>query len=118
MMVNVDRLRDKYFGKTEKNLTRLFDEIQAYLGQGQGGGVGAGAGSGRGSAVGAGVGAGDGVGRGTGWRAPIVLFNEADAFFQKRMQAKVSVDNTENILITGFLERLETFEGLCFANTV
>jgi SpoVK/Ycf46/Vps4 family AAA+-type ATPase len=105
-MVRVGRLRDKYFGETEKNLTRLFDEIQAYLGQGQGGGVGAGAGSGRGS------------GRGTGWRAPIVLFNEADAFFQKRMQAKVSVDNTENILITGFLERLETFEGLCFANTV
>ena len=47
MMVNVDHLRDKYFGETEKNLTRLFDEIQAYLGQGQGGGVGAGAGSGR-----------------------------------------------------------------------
>jgi SpoVK/Ycf46/Vps4 family AAA+-type ATPase len=104
-MVRVDRLRDKYFGETEKNLTRLFDEIQAYLGQGQGGGVGAGAGSGRGS------------GRGTGWRAPIVLFNEADAFFQKRMQANDSVDNTENILITGFLERLETFEGLCFATT-
>ena len=105
LMVRVDRLRDKYFGETEKNLTRLFDEIQAYLGQGQGGGVGAGAGSGRGS------------GRGTGWRAPIVLFNEADAFFQKRMQANDSVDNTENILVTGFLERLETFEGLCFATT-
>jgi hypothetical protein len=58
------------------------------------------------------------VGSCTGWRAPIVLFNEADAFFQKRMQANDSVNNTENILITGFLERLETFGGLCFATTV
>ena len=108
-MVRVDRLWGRYFGETEKNLTRIFDEIQAYMGQGHGLGVGAGAGSGRVSAVGA--------GRGTGWRASIVLFNEADAFFQKRIQANDGVDNTEIYLTTGFFERLDTFEGLCFPTT-
>ncbi|MFM8838953.1 MAG: hypothetical protein ACKOHH_10035, partial [Bacteroidota bacterium] len=52
-----------------------------------------------------------------GWRAPIVLFNEADSFFQKRKSVNQSIDIAENILVTGFLERLENFEGLCFATT-
>ena len=90
LMVRVDKIRNKYFGETEKNLVRIFEEIEAYQGTGQ---------------------------QEAGWRAPIVLFNEADSFFQKRKSVNQSVDIAENILVTGFLERLENFEGLCFATT-
>ncbi|MFM7588586.1 MAG: ATP-binding protein, partial [Bacteroidota bacterium] len=90
LMVRVDKIRNKYFGETEKNLVRIFEEIEAYQGVGK---------------------------QEAGWRAPIVLFNEADSFFHKRKSVNQSIDIAENILVTGFLERLENFEGLCFATT-
>jgi hypothetical protein len=48
---------------------------------------------------------------------PILLFNEADALFNKRMAVKQSVDQMNNSMQNILLEALENFEGILFATT-
>lgn len=47
----------------------------------------------------------------------IMLFNEADALFGRRMEVNTSVDNMNNALKNIFLEELERFEGILLATT-
>jgi SpoVK/Ycf46/Vps4 family AAA+-type ATPase len=48
---------------------------------------------------------------------PILLFNEADALFNKRVTVKQSVDQMNNSMQNILLEALENFEGILFATT-
>lgn len=48
---------------------------------------------------------------------PILLFNEADALFNKRMRIKQSVDQMNNAMQNILLEALENFDGILFATT-
>ena len=48
---------------------------------------------------------------------PILLFNEADALFGKRISVNNSVDQMYNAMQNILLEELETFAGLFFATT-
>jgi len=48
---------------------------------------------------------------------PILLFNEADALFNKRMNVKQSVDQMNNAMQNILLEELENFDGILFATT-
>ena len=48
---------------------------------------------------------------------PILLFNEADAIFGKRMNVNSSVDKTFNALQNILLQELEDFEGIFMATT-
>lgn len=50
-------------------------------------------------------------------QTPILLFNEADALFNKRMAVKQSVDQMNNSMQNILLEALENFEGILFATT-
>ena len=51
-------------------------------------------------------------------RVPILLFNEADAIFSKRMtNASSSVDQTQNAIQNILLQELEDFEGILIATT-
>lgn len=51
-------------------------------------------------------------------KAPIMLFNEADAVFGKRMeQASSSVDQTENAIQNIILEQMEKLQGILIATT-
>lgn len=47
----------------------------------------------------------------------ILLFNEADALFGKRLDAKSSVDQMNNALKNIFLEEMEKMEGILLATT-
>lgn len=47
----------------------------------------------------------------------ILLFNEADALFGKRMDAKSSVDQMNNALKNIFLEEMEKMDGILLATT-
>ena len=47
----------------------------------------------------------------------ILLFNEADALFSKRVDAKSSVDQMNNALKNIFLEGMEELDGILFATT-
>jgi hypothetical protein len=48
---------------------------------------------------------------------PILLFNEADALFNKRVTVRQSVDQMNNSMQNILLEALENFEGILFATT-
>ena len=49
---------------------------------------------------------------------PILLFNEADALFNKRIEnTRTSGDNTDNAIQNILLEELERFEGILIATT-
>jgi hypothetical protein len=48
---------------------------------------------------------------------PILLFNEADALFNKRVTVRQSVDQMNNSMQNILLEELENFEGILFATT-
>ena len=51
-------------------------------------------------------------------KAPILLFNEADAIFSKRMENKSSsVDQTENAIQNIILEQMEKLQGILIATT-
>ena len=51
-------------------------------------------------------------------RLPILLFNEADAIFSKRLEAKgSSVDQTENAIQNIILEQMEKLQGILIATT-
>lgn len=51
-------------------------------------------------------------------RSPILLFNEADAIFSKRLEAKgSSVDQTENAIQNIILEQMEKLQGILIATT-
>ena len=51
-------------------------------------------------------------------KAPILLFNEADAIFGKRMeQTSSSVDKTENAIQNIILEQMEKLQGILIATT-
>ena len=50
-------------------------------------------------------------------RAPILLFNEADALIGKRIEIKGSVDQMYNNMQNILLEELEKFDGIFFATT-
>jgi len=87
VLVNLSAIRSKWYGETEKCVERLFSAIRATQ---------------------------DAMDR-----MPLVLFNEADSFFISRGKGGPSsnVSNTENTLITMFLEMLERCEGLFLATT-
>jgi len=48
---------------------------------------------------------------------PILLFNEADALFNKRISVKQSIDQMNNAMQNILLEELENFDGVLFATT-
>ena len=51
-------------------------------------------------------------------KLPILLFNEADAIFSKRLEAKgSSVDQTENAIQNIILEQMEKLKGILIATT-
>ncbi len=51
-------------------------------------------------------------------KAPILLFNEADAIFSKRMEnTSSSVDQTENAIQNIILEQMEKLQGILIATT-
>jgi SpoVK/Ycf46/Vps4 family AAA+-type ATPase len=50
-------------------------------------------------------------------RTPILVFNEADAIFSKRINVVSSVDQMNNSLQNILLEILENFEGIFFATS-
>lgn len=53
-----------------------------------------------------------------GKKAPILLFNEADAIFSKRMEnTSSSVDQTENAIQNIILEQMEKLQGILIATT-
>lgn len=87
VLVNLSAIRSKWYGETEKCVERLFAAIRATQ---------------------------DAMDR-----MPLVLFNEADSFFISRGKGGPSsnVSNTENTLVTMFLEMLERCEGLFLATT-
>lgn len=87
VLVNLSAIRSKWYGETEKFVERLFSAIRATQ---------------------------DAMDR-----MPLVLFNEADSFFISRGKGGPSsnVSNTENTLVTMFLEMLERCKGLFLATT-
>lgn len=87
VLVNLSAIRSKWYGETEKCVERLFSAIRATQ---------------------------DAMDR-----MPLVLFNEADSFFISRGKGGPSsnVSNTENTLVTMFLEMLERCKGLFLATT-
>ena len=87
VLVNLSAIRSKWYGETEKSVEHLFSDIRATQ---------------------------DSMNR-----MPLVLFNEADSFFISRGKGGPSsnVSNTENTLVTMFLEKLERCEGLFLATT-
>ena len=87
VLVNLSAIRSKWYGETEKCVERLFSAIRATQ---------------------------DAM-----VRMPLVLFNEADSFFISRGKGGPSsnVSNTENTLVTMFLEMLERCKGLFLATT-
>jgi energy-coupling factor transporter ATP-binding protein EcfA2 len=50
-------------------------------------------------------------------KAPILLFNEADAIFGNRVQVQSSVDKMKNAMQNILLQELEDFEGIFIATT-
>ncbi|MCF8342804.1 MAG: ATP-binding protein [Chitinophagaceae bacterium] len=50
-------------------------------------------------------------------KAPILLFNEADAIFGNRLQVQSSVDKMKNAMQNILLQELEDFEGIFIATT-
>lgn len=53
-----------------------------------------------------------------GKKAPILLFNEADAIFSKRMEnTSSSIDQTENAIQNIILEQMEKLQGILIATT-
>lgn len=48
---------------------------------------------------------------------PIMLLNESDAIFSKRIQVKNTVDQTMNAIQNIILDELDTFEGILIATT-
>ena len=48
---------------------------------------------------------------------PILLFNESDSLFSKRMNVGHSVDQMNNVMQNILLEELENFNGILFATT-
>jgi AAA+ superfamily predicted ATPase len=50
-------------------------------------------------------------------RSPILLFNEADAIFGKRVEVQNSVDKMRNAMQNILLQELEDFEGIFMATT-
>jgi SpoVK/Ycf46/Vps4 family AAA+-type ATPase len=50
-------------------------------------------------------------------KAPILLFNEADAIFGNRVQVQSSVDKMRNSMQNILLQELEDFEGIFIATT-
>lgn len=85
VIVNLSGLRDKWFGESEKNITKLFSDLRRLSN--------------------------------TLTREPIVLFNEADGFFQQRSSTGRSIDQTETGITTIFLNELEKYEGILFATS-
>jgi SpoVK/Ycf46/Vps4 family AAA+-type ATPase len=47
----------------------------------------------------------------------MLLFNEADALFSKRIEVTQSVDNMHNAMKNIFLEEMENFQGILMATT-
>lgn len=85
LVVNLSSLREKFFGESEKNVRRLFDEIELIKSSIE--------------------------------HEPIVLFNEADGFFQQRNSDSSKTGQTETAIITMFLNELERYQGIVIATT-
>lgn len=85
LVVNLSSLREKFFGESEKNVRRLFDEIELIKSSLE--------------------------------HEPIVLFNEADGFFQHRNSESSKTAQTETAIITMFLNELENYRGILMATT-
>jgi len=85
LVVNLSSLREKFFGESEKNVRRLFDEIELIKSSLE--------------------------------HEPIVLFNEADGFFQHRNKESSKTGQTETAIITMFLNELENYSGILMATT-
>jgi hypothetical protein len=85
LMVNLQGLREMWFGESERNVSALFESLRAASKELS--------------------------------QPPIVLFNEADGFFHSRGQRESNSTQTENALITLFLNELERFEGILFGTS-
>lgn len=89
MQVNIPGIRSKWVGETEKNIKAVFSNYREVL-----------------------------LGLDSVCDAPILLFNEADALFNRRNAASSSsTDKMENAMQNIVLQELETFEGILIATT-
>jgi hypothetical protein len=85
LLVNLQSLREMWFGQSERNVSALFDSLRWVASQLS--------------------------------QPPIVLFNEADGFFHQRSKKDSQSNQTENTMITLFLNELERFEGILFGTS-
>ena len=89
MLVDIPSIRSKWVGETEKNIKAVFRNYCDVV-----------------------------KGLDDMSEAPILLFNEADAIFNKRNAASSSsVDKMENAMQNIVLQELETFDGILIATT-
>ena len=89
MQVNIPGIRSKWVGETEKNIKAVFNNYREVL-----------------------------LGLDSVSDAPFLLFNEADALFNKRnADSTNSTDKMENAMQNIVLQELETFEGILIATT-
>lgn len=86
MEVNVDKIKDKFVGESEKNMRSVFETYRKKVRSMK--------------------------------NAPILLFNEADAIFSKRItNVDHSVDQMNNAIQNIILQEMEKFEGIMIATT-
>ena len=86
MEVNVDKIKDKFVGESEKNMRSVFETYRKKVRSMK--------------------------------NAPILLFNEADAIFSKRItNVDHSVDQMNNAIQNIILQEMEKFEGIIIATT-
>lgn len=85
LRVEIDQVRSKWLGESERNMRRLFDRYNDACRDYD--------------------------------RIPILLFNEADALFGKRLKVERQVDQVHNNLQNILLQSLEDFKGILVATT-
>lgn len=87
--VNISETKSSWFGESEKKIKSIFDNYKALCEMNMENG-----------------------------KAPILLFNEADAIFARRHVSDFSsCDQTENAMQNIILEEMENFEGILIATT-
>lgn len=90
MLVDVPSIRSKWVGETEKNIKNIFVRYKDMVRDAEKNGV----------------------------AAPILVFNEADAILNKRLEGGTSsVDKMENAMQNIILQEMESLEGIMIATT-
>lgn len=90
MLVDVPSIRSKWVGETEKNIKNIFDRYKASVRDAEK----------------------------SGEAAPILVFNEADAILNKRLEGGTkAIDKMENAMQNIILQEMENLEGVMIATT-